>query len=163
MDPLLGILDVLGKGALLETLNGEWVGGYARAIGTTTSVAAELWALQDGLNMCNDLNLLAVIIKLDTKLVADLFKNPGESLNGNDVIVVDYKESFKRIPRTFIKHCFKEANKCANALARKGALLSQDFISFPFPPSDVALLLSLYSTSTLYERVYSNFPIFDSA
>lgn len=93
--------------------------------------------------MCIDLNLPAVIIELDEKLVVELLKKLGGSLNGNDVIVADCKESLKKIPRTIIKNCFREANKCADALARRGALLSQDFISFPFPPSDVALLLSL--------------------
>ena len=42
-----------------------------------------------------------------------------------------------------IQHCYREANKCANALARKGALLSQDFVIFLEPPADVSLLLSL--------------------
>ena len=49
--------------------------GYARAIGHTTIVAAELWALRDGINLCIDLNLTNVIIELDTKLVVDLLQN----------------------------------------------------------------------------------------
>ena len=48
------------------------MGGFARAIGTTISAVAELWALRDGLNMCIELNLPAVIIELDAKLVVDL-------------------------------------------------------------------------------------------
>ena len=41
----------------------------------TTIVAAELWALRDGINLCIDLNLTNVIIELDTKLVVDLLQN----------------------------------------------------------------------------------------
>lgn len=150
-------------GGIIRNSNGEWVGGYARAIGIITSATTELWALQDGLKMCIGLNLLAVIIELDAKLVVDLLKNPGGSLNGNDVIVVDCKESHKKISRTLIKHCFREANKYADALARRGALLSQDFTSFSFPPFDIALLLSLDFVGTLYQRVCSNFFVFASA
>nr|POE88504.1 putative ribonuclease h protein [Quercus suber] len=153
----LGNLGRVGGGGIIRNANGEWVGGYARAIGITTSAAVELWVLRDGLNMCIELNLLAVIIELDAKLVVDLLKKPGGSLNRNDVIVVDCKENLKKIPRTIIKHCFREANKCVDALARRGALLSQDFLSFSFPPSDVALLLSLNSVGTVYERICSNF------
>ena len=153
----LGNLGRAGGRGIIQNANGEWVGGFARAIGTTTSAVAELWALQDGLNMCIELNLPAVIIELDAKLVVDLLKKWGGSLNGNDVIVADCKESLKKIPRTIIKHCFREANKCADALARRGALFSQDFLSFSFPPSDVALLLSLDSAGIVYERVCSNF------
>ena len=151
-----------GGGGIIRNANGEWVGGYARAIGITTSAAAELWALQDGLTMCIELNLPVVIIELDAKLVMDLLKKPGGSLNGNDVIVANCKENLKKIPRTIIKHCFREANQCADALTRRGALLSQDFLSFCFPPN-IALLLSLDSAGTLYERVCSNFYIPASA
>ena len=45
---------------------------YARAIGHTTSVVAELWAFRDGFNLCIDLNLENVLIELDVKLVGDL-------------------------------------------------------------------------------------------
>ena len=148
----------LGRG-IIRNANGEWVGGYARAIGITTSIAVELWALWNGLNMCIELNLPAVIIELDAKLVVDLLKKAGGSLNGNDVIVVDCKENLKKIPRTIIKHCFREANKCADALAKRGALLSQDFLSFFFPPSNVASLLSLDSAGIVFKCICSNFSI----
>ena len=32
-----------------------------------------------------------------------------------------------------IQHCYREANKCDGALARGGALLSQDFVVFLEP------------------------------
>ena len=88
----LGNLGRTGGGGIIRNANGEWVGGYARAIGITTSTAAELWALRDRLNMCIKLNRPAVIIELDAKLVMDLLKKPGGSLNGNDVIVANCKD-----------------------------------------------------------------------
>ena len=69
--------------------------------------------------------------------------------NGIDVLVVDCRKFLKDIPLVRIKHCYREANKCADALARRGALLSQDFIIFLDPPSDVALLLSLDSVGMI--------------
>ena len=38
-----------GGGGLLRDENGNWVKGFARKIGNTSSYLAELWALQDGL------------------------------------------------------------------------------------------------------------------
>ena len=55
--------------------HGKWVSGYAKAIGYTTSVAVELQVLQDGINLCIDLNLPNVLIKLDAKLVVNLLQN----------------------------------------------------------------------------------------
>ena len=38
-----------GGGGLLRDENGNWVKGFARKIGNTSSYLAELWALRDGL------------------------------------------------------------------------------------------------------------------
>ena len=66
--------------------------GYARTIGHTTSVAAELWAIRDGINLCIDLNLTNVVIELDAKIVVNLLlKEEGNTID-NDVIIADCKE-----------------------------------------------------------------------
>ena len=89
----------------------------------------ELWALRDGINKSIELNLPAVEIELDAKLVVDLLKKADGNLNGSDVIVTDCKGP-KKIPRFKISHCFREVSKCTEALAKRGALLSQDFVIF---------------------------------
>ena len=52
----------VGGGGIIRNNEGKWIKGYARAIGNTTSVAAELWALRDGIQLYLELNLPAVII-----------------------------------------------------------------------------------------------------
>ena len=76
-------------------------------------------------------------------------------MNRNDVILADCKERLQKIPRVQVQQCFREANKYADALARRGALLSQDFVFYQSPPADVALLVSLDAVGTLYERFCS--------
>ena len=148
----MGNPGLAGGGGLIRNERGEWIKGYARAIGITTSVAAELWALRDGICLCSALNFPAVIVELDSKLVVDLLNKELDNPNGIDVLVSDCRESLKAIPCVRIQHCYREANKCADALARRGALLSQDFSILIFPPPDVALLLSLDSAGALYDR-----------
>ena len=41
-----------GGGDLLRNKNGNWIGGFARRIGMANSFMAELWALRDGLLLC---------------------------------------------------------------------------------------------------------------
>ncbi|KAL0015661.1 hypothetical protein SO802_002730 [Lithocarpus litseifolius] len=131
--------------------------GYASAFSyTTTSVVAKLWALRDGLNLCISLNLQAMEIELDAKLVVDLISKEGSQPNNNDVIVADYREGLKKIPRVRVLHCYREANKCANALTHREALLSQDFVIFSFPTTNASLLVSLDASGAMYERVHSN-------
>lgn len=137
---------------------GEWVSGYARAIGCTTSAAVELWALRDGLNVHIKLNLPIMEVELDAKLVVDLLEKEKPGLNGNGVLVIDYEERLKQILRVRILHCFRESNKCANALARRDALLTNDFVIFSPPPPhpDVLLLANLDAIETMYQCYCSN-------
>ena len=94
----LGNLGRAGGGGIIQNSSGNWVSGYARAIGHTTNVAAELWALRDGINLCIALNLANVLVELDAKLVIDLLmKDEGKS-NGNDVIIADCKDGLQKIP-----------------------------------------------------------------
>lgn len=40
-----------GGGGIIRDNQGNWVKGYSRAIGFTTSITTELWALRDGMNL----------------------------------------------------------------------------------------------------------------
>lgn len=64
-----------GGGGIIKNSIGNWVRGYARVIGHTTSVVAELWVLRDEINLCIDLNLTNVLIEMDVKIVVDLLLN----------------------------------------------------------------------------------------
>lgn len=139
-------------GGLIRNANGEWVKGYARAIGCSTSVAAELWALRDGIQLCISLKVLVVVFELDAKLVIELLKKDMENKNGVGILVANCKEGMKKIPLVHIQHCYKEANKCADTLARRGASLAQDCTIFVDPPSDVTFLLNLDYAGTIYFR-----------
>ena len=153
---LCGNPSLAGGGGLIRNDKGEWVKGFAHAIRTTTSVAAELWAPRDGIRLCIALKLTAVVIELDSKLVVDLLKKELNNPNDNDVLVADCRNSLRIIPTVRIQHCYREGNKCADALARRGAFLSQNFSIFLDPPSDVALLLSLDAAGTMYDRFVSS-------
>lgn len=148
----MGNSSLVVGGGIIRNENGGWVKGYARAIRVMTSVVVELWALKDGLWLCISLKLPTVEIGLDAKVVIDLVGKETSNPNSIDAIVADCEEGLKEIPFARIKHCCREANKCADALARQGALLAQDFIIFIQPPLEVELLLSLDASSTMYDR-----------
>ena len=38
-------------------------------------------------------------------------------------------------------HCFREANRCADALAQKCPIIQQDFVVYDSPPVDIVMLL----------------------
>ena len=75
----MGNPGLAGGGDLIHNQEGERVKGCARAIDYATSVAAELWALRDGIRLCISLKLPATIFELDAKLVVDLLKKDMEN------------------------------------------------------------------------------------
>ena len=81
-----------------------------------------------------------------------LLKKDMENPNGVGILVANCREGMKKIHLVRIQHWYRKANKCANVLARKGASLAHDFTIFLDPPSDVAFLLNLDSTGTVYFR-----------
>ena len=65
-----------GCGGIIRNDHGDWIGGFSRSIGFTTSFIAELWALRDGLTFYNNLHFNAVNIEIDVKAIVDLLTNP---------------------------------------------------------------------------------------
>lgn len=111
----IGNLGKAGGEGLIQNDKGEWLKGYARNVGFSTSVAAELWALRDGLILCIALRLPAVIIELDAKLIVDLLQKTEGNRNCIDALVSDCKTELGNIPIVQVNHCYREVN---NALMR---------------------------------------------
>ena len=123
-----------GSGGLIRNYAGDWVSGFARNIGITGSAKAELWALRDGLTLCLQLRLPAVVVELDAQAIVNILSS-SNSYNGDLCpLVDDCRELLRQIPQTKVLHCFREANFCADAMAKLGSMLEQDFILFTTPP-----------------------------
>ena len=70
----LGNPGLAGGGGVIRNYVGDWVGGFSRAIGVTTSIQAELRALKNGLKLAIDLGILNVEIKMDSLVAVELVK-----------------------------------------------------------------------------------------
>jgi len=71
-----GNTGLAGCGGLLRDEHGNWLAGFARRIGTTTSFVAELWGLRDGLSLCYNLNIyLPSLLSLMQKQLLIFFRN----------------------------------------------------------------------------------------
>jgi hypothetical protein len=65
----LGNSGQAGGGGVIRDHASNWIRGFTRRIGVATSLAAELWALRDGLSLIVDMGFLNVIIEIDTLMV----------------------------------------------------------------------------------------------
>ena len=73
-----------------------------------------------------------MIVKLDAQLLVDLLDKANDSSSLNNLILADRKEGLKLIPQVKIQHCYRETNKCVDALVQRGALLNVEFFFFFF-------------------------------
>ena len=124
-------------GGLIRDSWGKWVAGFTRKLGSANSFTAEVWALRDGLMLCDQRKLPAVIVEIDAKALVDAFNNPSYRNSMISPIFDDCKHLILQIPQVCINHVYREANKCANWLANSGHSQSLDFIVHSVPPASL--------------------------
>ncbi|XP_050258837.1 uncharacterized protein LOC126703808 [Quercus robur] len=103
----------------------------------TNNFAAELWGLREGLLLCSNLNITSLEIELDAKSIVDALGNPSYVNNVISPLLDDCRLLISHIPQVCIKHCFRQANRSTDSLARMSFCLDVDFSSFDSPPVDL--------------------------
>ena len=93
----------------------------SRNIGSTSSYAAELWGNRDGLTLCCNMNIHFIIVELDAKSIVDVFGNPNSEGSIISPILDDCKQLMLQFHHIQFKHCYREANRCADMLAKDGS------------------------------------------
>ena len=133
--------DRAGGGGLLRDHDGVWLKGFARGLGFTNSILAEHWALRDGLLLAKELGFQQLIIELDALSVVILMNNETENLL-MEPLLTDCRNLLKEIPNKRVVHAFREANQCADALAKLGSQSLYSFAVFCNPPPVVESILA---------------------
>ncbi|KAL0000423.1 hypothetical protein SO802_014204 [Lithocarpus litseifolius] len=80
------------------------------------SLEAKLWAIRDGLIICNQLLIRALYIELDAKAVIRLLTSKDDSYAQYAPIIDHCRNLLNLYPNWKIQHCYREANACADAL-----------------------------------------------
>ncbi|KAK7819011.1 hypothetical protein CFP56_040718 [Quercus suber] len=118
--------DLGGWIGLKETHRG-WIGARSWVVEdegwviVTSSLAAKLWALREGLLLYIEMQAQAVVVELDAIAAISLLSN-NACTNGDFFILVDdCRDMLLQLPQVQILHCFREANCCVDALARMGS------------------------------------------
>ena len=71
-------------------------------------------------------------------------------------LLTDCKTLLRAIPNKRIEHTYREANQCADALARIGARRNFTFVAFVEPPPVVESLLVHDKANTFCNRLVSS-------
>ncbi|GLT58567.1 hypothetical protein SLA2020_314490 [Shorea laevis] len=141
-----------GCGGILRDYQGRWVVGFLRNIGHTTALAAELWAIKDGLSIAKSLQLQNVILETDCRVAYILLSDNLNPFHPHSTLLMDCRDLLRTIPQVQMKHVMRESNMAADAIAKKGALAPHGFhFLFDCPP-DVELLCIADRVGVCYPR-----------
>ena len=117
----------VGGGGILRCSNGDWIAGFARKLGNTTSTVAELWALKNGLLVAKQLGIENICIEMDADFIVHLVSSPSMVNLILEPLLTDCKNLIKTFPNHSMAHVFREANCYADRLACMGAELNSNF------------------------------------
>ncbi|XP_075665344.1 uncharacterized protein LOC142635008 [Castanea sativa] len=88
---------------------------------------AELWALKDGLTMAKQLGIENICIEMDAEFIVHLVSSSSVANLMLEPLLTDCRNLIKTFPNHTVAHVFREANACADCLARMVAELNHDF------------------------------------
>ena len=113
---------------------------------------AKLWALRDGLILAKEMGIQQLIIELDALSVVILLNNDTEN-SLMEPLLTDCWNLWKEFPCKRVIHAFREANQCANALAKMGVQSLCSLDVFCNPPSVVEAILAADKANMYYNRL----------
>jgi ribonuclease HI len=117
---------------------------------------AELIALKDGLLLAIDLEILNLEIEMDSLVAVDLINSSITSNAFLSTIVTDCRYLIERFEFWSLKHTFREANGCADLLAKSGCVQQLDLVYFPNAPAHVLEALTFDVSNAIRIRLISS-------
>ncbi|KAL0009174.1 hypothetical protein SO802_010676 [Lithocarpus litseifolius] len=145
-----GNLGRAGGGGLIRDHLGKWIKGFMRNIGQATSFAAEFWALRDGLMLAAQLGITHLHVELDAQVIVNLVLSKKHINNSCSALLNDCRYLLEQFQRVKVTHVFREANKCADNLARAGCSFSGNFVVLDTPPNEDLCNILNADTASLY-------------
>ncbi|KAI8523423.1 hypothetical protein RHMOL_Rhmol13G0072400 [Rhododendron molle] len=129
-------------GGILRDHYGIWIGGFHRNIIVDSSLKAELWALRDGLSLAKDENIKKLEIEVDSMTLGNL--------------LFDCRLLMQGFEEVSITHIYREANRCADALANDAPVSVGDLYIYPVIPSCISNFLYADLIGVSYPRIVNS-------
>ena len=111
---------------------------------------AELWALKDGLNLAIQLGIKQLEVELDAKVIVEMLNNVNNANIKLSPLLLDYRSHMVSLTQVWVAHVYREVNRCADYLAKKGCYMREDFVIFDVSPSDELDKLLVSDINGLY-------------
>ena len=100
-----------------------WIQGYWLNAGTAKGDVAELWGLREGLRIVKKMNFSPLVIESDSMTLVDAINKGVNLLHPCRLVLEDCKDLMFELGVREAYHVFREANRCAEKLAKLGLSL----------------------------------------
>ena len=88
-----------------------------------------------------------LVIELDAKVVVELMQSNSPSNAFYSSLLADCRLLLGKLQHFRVKHAFREANRVADAMAKLGGTMQENFVVWDNPPSDVIANFMYFDTN----------------
>ena len=89
----------------------------------------------------------------------DVMKNSAYVNQIISPILDNCRQLMTRFQQVQLKHCYRQANRCTNLMARLGANQEQEYILFSSPPVDLAKTLEDDCIGVFFNRLCTDLEV----
>lgn len=139
-DGALNAVGAGGCGGVVRGAEGQWLCGFTSRIDASDSFCAEAWGLLRGLELCWMKGFRCIEVEVDAKQLVDMFSNPRPPR----ALLMPWAAIWDLLQcnwRCNVRHIFREANSCADAMATLGARQHERYKEWTEAPRSLVRLL----------------------
>jgi ribonuclease HI len=124
-----------GCGGIVRGSQGEWIGGFSKSVGRCSAFIAELWGVLEGLRYVKRLGFTKIELNIDSEAVVRVVQTGRSQSVAGSVLVEQIYKMMSLDWEVEVRHTYREANKCADALANYGCMSRADIQFFTCCPN----------------------------
>ncbi|KAL4390584.1 hypothetical protein HN873_007945 [Arachis hypogaea] len=129
------------SGGIIRDSRGRFLAGFSMNIGKCTITIAELWGFFVGMKLAVEMSIPYLMVESDSSCAVHLLQSAVVENHVGASLVRSIKELMTRPHRVVIRHVFREANQCADVLAKHGQVIEKGIKWFEKAPAMVVPLV----------------------
>jgi ribonuclease HI len=144
-----------GCGGIVRGSQGEWIGGFSKSVGRCSAFIAELWGILEGLRYVKSMGFTKIELNIDSEAVVRVVQTGRSQSTAGGVLVEQISKMMSLDWEVEVRHTYREANKCADALANYGCMSRVDIQFFTCCPDFIKELFVADSLGISTPRLIS--------
>lgn len=114
---------------------------FSKSLGSCSAYVAELWGVFEGLHLLRMRGYAKVLVQVDSAVVVQAITGDQMGSTSGWSLLREIRKLLRLVWEVKVVHVYREANRCADAMAALGATPSQGLIIYENPPESVGRLV----------------------